>query len=191
MRKIIAIILAVVMLAAMSIPAFAAKTLKDDNNAKASDTVPVTYTSSQGYEVTIPDSFELNDLGTGVDEKIDGYATGSGEVKATKAKINIGKKLVVTVASKDNPATGASWNLKEANGETYVENGVTIAYTITVDGNIKETSGLTQGGTVLSYTSSAAQWSDQVSTMTLKTAYTNQAGSFRDLLTFTAEVVNA
>ena len=182
MRKIIAIILAVVMLAAMSIPAFA-KTLADESNSDKSDTVPVTYTSSQGYEVEIPNEFALTD------EDADGIANGSGTVTAKKAKLGNGKKLIVTVASANNTnmVDGYNWKLVEAAGADPI--GYTIAVENTTNGGVT-TDALTQGGQVLTYTSNAAKWANKVSTMNITTAYSNQAGTFSDTLTFTASVVN-
>ena len=195
MKKIIAIVLAVVMIAAMSVTVFAAdKVLAKDDNSSTSDVVPVTYTSAKGYEVSIPEKFEL------VDANATGVATGEGIVTINKAKLNNNETLTVTVASQNNNkdmVDGYNWKLVDTAGADDIgykiavsentqvpENGSATNYN---NGNIA-TDDLAQGNAVISYTSSAITWSARSSKMVLTTAYSNQAGNFSDNLTFTATV---
>ena len=112
MKKLIALIIAIVMMAAMSVVAFAAEGVAPDKEiadtdepieGKTEDT-KITYTVLKGYIVIIPDDFDLV-----VNDKDDGtsYGTGEGKVAIMKAKLNGGETL--TVAAKGNAVTGNNY----------------------------------------------------------------------------------
>ena len=81
MKKFIALAIAVLMLAALAVPAFAATT----------GSTTVTYTVGEGYELTVPATLNLNDTMTGEIE-VSGYnllATNKVTVTATSTwKLN-------------------------------------------------------------------------------------------------------
>lgn len=186
MRKIIAIVLAVVMIAAMSVTVFAEKNLSNEDTK--SPAIPVTYNVDKGYTITIPDNFELTDTND------DTAAEGTGNVVINSAKLNSGETLKVTVTSENyDKDSGKDWRLLDNGGAD------PLPYTITVsdvteaaadgytNGGISGT--LAHGGVVISYTSASKAFKPLTSKMDLQTEKTNQAGDFKDNLTFVSAVV--
>ena len=176
MRKIIAIVLAVVMIAAMSIPAFAAKTL-DEKNPTAND-VKVTYSTSESFVVTIPEKIELSvNAETGVGTSNDNI------VSLDSLKISAGKKITVTVAGgADNLVAGHNYRLWDNT------NKAAIGYTINL-GDTTDATGtaVAQNGTLIEK-ESAKTFTQIVKYLDFVTEATTQAGDFEDTLTFTATV---
>jgi len=200
MKKIIALVLAIIMMASMSVVVFAAEetiatapevNLDDtDNNDKSADTI-VTYKPTLGYEVIIPGDLELKENETETNDGTSYYGKGEGPVAINKAKIPAGKKIELTVESKVNTEGNAEHNWKLTGSDAKSE-GLVIYYDITLGNlgqNTTATAGkLDQGDVVLSYTSGKG-FKAQTGTLTFETEKIIQAGNFEDTLTFTAKVV--
>lgn len=103
MKKIIALVIAIVMMAAISVPAFAANLSTESNSGN----VTMTYEVSGAWTVAIPEDFSLNESGTKT-------------VTASNCFLNNGETLTVTV----NSADGFKMMLGGTNTE------IVIAYTV-------------------------------------------------------------
>ena len=202
MKKIIALVLAIIMMASMSVVAFAAEEsiatadpveLNDtDNSDKTADTL-VEYKPTLGYEVIIPGDLELVENETETADGTTYYGKGEGPVAINKAKIPAGKKIELLVASKTNTEGNNEHNWK-LTGSDAKSTGLVIYYDITL-GNLGQNTtasagALDQGDVVLSYTSGKG-FKAQTGTLTFETEKIIQAGNFADTLTFTAQIVPA
>ena len=170
MKKIFALILAIVMIASMSVVVFA-----EDPTDKAAGPVggstTLTYGVCQAYEVVIPG----DQVFAGDDEN--GY-TATGTVEASGVKIAKGEKFTITVTSAN------SWKLvdTEGAGETAISDPVD--YEAKVDGaSIKTT------GKVLELESTTEPAGNSgAKTITFTTAGTGQEGTYKDQLTFAVAI---
>ncbi len=183
MKKIIALILAVIMIAAMAIPAFAADVSIDKDNKTGN--VTVNYEMTQAYTITIPESIVLSDT-----------AAKTLELSASGVKIPANKALTVTVVS--------------ANGYTVTDTtnagNTAVAYTVktnykefTSTGTVKEIT-LVNNDTVdatknvaltcITATVIGTAGDSNSATLTFATAGTSQVGTYSDTLTFTASLEN-
>ena len=167
MKKIFALILAIVMMASMSVVVFAA----DKEAGAVEGSTVLTYGVDQAYEVVIPE----NQTFAGSDA--DGY-TASGDVKATGVKIAKGEKFTITVASAN------SWTLVDTEGEDGAAISDPVSYDAKVDGSSIKTTGkvLELGDTTTPGGNSATK------TITFTTAGTGQEGTYKDTLTFTVAI---
>ena len=168
MKKIIALVVAILMIASMSVVVFAVD--KADESDVSGSTV-LTYGVDQAYEVTIPDSQDF----AGTDDA--GY-TASGAVSATGVKIAKGEIFTVSVTSAHN------WTLVDTEGENGAAISDPVAYDAKVDGaSIKTT------GTVLTLASTTTPGGNSGSkTIEFSTAGTGQEGTYVDTLTFAVAI---
>lgn len=156
MKKLLTLAMAVVMVLAMSAPVFAAELSGSDE----SGTVDVTYGVAQGYQVTIPENFDLQ-VGQDVEKS----------VSAQNVLIPEGNTLKVAMQSLNNLAV--------------VYKGSSIAYTVKVgeaaftngENVLSLVSGNTSGSAALKFTTTSAQ-----------VAAATKAGDHTDTLTFTCSV---
>ena len=194
MKKIIAIVLAVVMIAAMSVTVFAAeegtgtKKIDDVNN---SGTTVVTYGVDEGFEVVIPGDFNLTVDGAGVGTSY------NKEVQVTKLQIFEGNALYVTVSGA-NATTAAAEEAADYN-YALVDTGKTseVYYNIFLNDAAGSDANATNKADGSKLAGTDAQLFKLVSVKTFEpvtkyldflTEATIQAGTFTDTLTFTAEV---
>lgn len=179
MKKIFALILAIAMIASMSVVVFAATdgvaiqtdVAGTENNKVMGGTV-LTYGVSQEYLVTIPadQTFVKNGTVTG-DKAFKAEAT----VSASGVKIAGNELFVVSIAS-DN-----GWNLVDTN-----EASSNVAYTAYLG---EATTALTNGSAVISLESETAVDGNSGSgALNFYTAGTGQEGNYVDNLTFTVTI---
>ena len=160
MKKIIALVIAILMMAAIAVPAFAGTYDPEGEN-----TVEVKYTVDGGYVVTIIDAVTLGEKDATV---------AAGNVSVSNAILEEGKTLTVTV--------------KSTNGFTVNNSGSkTIAYSMTIGEGEAITSG-TDAKTVLTVESGTATGSVAVSFARTGDVPANVAGEFTDTLTFEVAV---
>lgn len=99
MKKLIALAVAIVMMAALAVPAFAENaTINQDSADKTAD-MTVTYEPSASYTVTLPDSAAIG---------------GTAEVSVDEAVLAADTQIKITVA----PKTGEAWVLTNSASET-------------------------------------------------------------------------
>ena len=125
MKKILALVLAIIMMAAIAVPAFAEDPVREDrtqvenfvgdadNTETVSPDVKVTYGVAQTYTLSIPADVALEDYTNqgGNDTNLNNLrATAS--IGATNVKINGKETLTVTATSKN------SWKLVDENGKS-------------------------------------------------------------------------
>lgn len=156
MKKVLTLTMVLVMILAMSVPAMAA-TL---SGTATSGTVEVTYGVSEGYQVTIPEAFDLV-ADTDVEKT----------VSAANVLIPSGETLTVTMNS--------------ANNLSVVYDESSIEYTVKVGG-----AAFTNGGTVLSVESGTTSGNATLkfNTTAAQIAAATQAGEHADTLTFACSV---
>ena len=167
MKKIFALILAIVMIASMSVVVFAA-----DKEAGAVDgSTTLTYGVDQAYEVVIPGDQTFSGDDT------TGY-TASGTVEASGVKIAKGEKFTITVTSAN------SWKLVDTEGAGQTAISDPVDYDAKIGGaSIKTT------GKVLELESTTTSGGNEGSaTITFTTAGTGQEGTYKDTLTFTVAI---
>ena len=158
MKKIIALLIAIVMMAAIAVPAFAAEYDPDGDNK-----VIVSYNVSGGYTVTIIDSIVLGDKDT---------AVSAGNVAVSDVLLDAGQTLTVSVTSANGYAVKNGDNAiaySMTYGEETVTEGTEATAILTV------ASGTTAGSVALSFTRTAD-------------APAGVAGTFEDELTFNVVV---
>ncbi len=201
MKKFLAIALAVLMIAAMAIPAFAAdevrafddqeKIVTDedtpeeadgsvDPNADKTQDFLVEYGVDQSYTVTIPADvfFDADSLQTSGD--YNGNYMITRVVKADDVKIAGDETLTVKVASANE------WTMPDTNGKS-----VAVDYGATI-GTADEKFTNKEDNTVLTVEAPEAnngtEGRDGTATITFFTIGTAQEGNYRDVLTFTISV---
>ena len=179
MKKIIALVVAVLMMAAIAVPTFAA--WDTEANVKGNVT-EVTFGVNEGYVISIPTAV---DFGTNLST--------STTITASKVVIAGGTTLKVTVVSTqydnkdDADDSNDTWILDDRTGSSD-----DVPYMITVDEN-----NVVSGKTVVLSVGSAAVF-DPVTgapignsgsaTITFTTKGTSQVGIYNDTLTFSAVV---
>lgn len=182
MKKIISIILVIVMATAMSMPIFAANhTFEAEEDGKVSvyedgvvrplPGVPITYGVSEKFTIEIPDFINFNDTNL--------YAYGT--IKGTNILLSRNQTLTVTVKSQN------SWYMLETNQPT-----VKLKYDMALNNH----SG--NGGTLVTNTNNVVFQALPMTEGLTKTeilyctrAATNQAGEYKDTLTFTCQIVTS
>lgn len=188
MKKIIALVVAIIMMAAIAVPAFAAdETFTFGPNDAETGTYDTTveFGVTGGYTVTIPQKIVF-----------DSNRQGTATITASSVVIAGNEQLHVTVYSENYGTTDAGkWVMEEETGKS-----TPVDYTITMPGATQEapavdvvsdstvivevtsTDALTTPGDVTSgYTDSV--------TLSLATAGTSQVGKYLDTLTFSAAVI--
>ena len=154
MKKLFAVILAVALMATMSATAFAANT--SEGSTEVSFNIDPTYT------VTIPATVELNKVDT------EGVVTYENDYTLTAqagVRLKKGEYIEVTVASDFEMAT---------------QEGATLDYTITADGNA-----VANNGVVAEFDTDKLE---QTATIHIAAADPDYAGEYKDTVTFTLEV---
>ena len=184
MKKIFALILAIVMMASMSVVVFAedavAPTAAPDDSTVSGGTT-LTYGVLQAYLVVIPES-QTFVKATG--EGATGYVA-SADVAASGVKVAANEYFKVSVTSANN------WKMVDTN--TYVKDGVTyrksqpVSYEATVVGG----NNLKTNSEVMSLTSTTenADGSALTATINFTTAGSGQEGNYQDVLTFVVAIV--
>ena len=170
MKKIFAIALVIVMMAAISIPAFAAEVVGSDTGALSNKT-EIEYGVDQTYTVTIPDKID-----------IDVNRNGTGTVKVENACIPAGTKIKVSVNSDNTPANDSqnTWELWDA--ATSGTKAQPVGYTISVDSQA-----LTRGATFLQ-APSAVTFTAVEKTLNIAVNKTMQVATYKDFLTFSVAI---
>ena len=181
MKKIIALALALVMMAAIAVPTFAAN--KTFDQAANSSTAIVEYGVGQTYTVTIPEKIVIDSASL----------NGTADISASNVKIAGGNTLNVRVSSTyydDNNTvdvtTDDTWVLKDITEDSESAdvnymiqktdvNGEKVVSAVTVVLAVESTTSGTGGNT-------------GAATLYFSTNGTSQVGTYQDTLTFTAEV---
>ena len=195
MKKFLALALAIVMMAAIAVPAFAAPTRidqEDDPDETKSATATVTYGVNKTYTVTVPDAVAF---------PTDGTNAITADVSAEDVVIPGSQKLVVSVASAAGsytvPNSGdpgvtydakVEWTLVEVtkNGSNAVPYSVYVG-AAGAQAKPQDADALTNAlGTVLTVNSSTgAAAATGGAKLFFETVGTNQSGNYIDTLTFT------
>lgn len=163
MKKVFAILLAALMVATMSVTAFAAEVDQDTTDKTGS--TAVSFNVDPTYTVTIPATVELEKVDT------DGTITYEKDMTVTASagvRLKEGEKIEVTLASDFYLETAASATYK-------------LPYTVTVDDVDVENNGV-----VATFVTSEAE---QTSTLLFAAGNPTYAGNYTDTVTFTISVV--
>lgn len=197
MKKTLALILAIVMMAALAVPAFAETTppnagvtTQEANNSTGND-CKVTYGVAQTYTISLPTAINF-----AVDTDLSAPNTQTCVISVSKLVISGGKKLVVTMDSANEGGDGNvnGWNMIATNCDpvTYTvktsnpdpENGTHVD-TITNDATVPnaKVAGEVKASTILGVNSNAQGKGGSV-VLTFSTKGTSQAGDYEDTITF-------
>lgn len=169
MKKILSCVLCLAMMLSMGTVAFAETSLTTDGG---SHDVTVTYGMDEGFTVTIPTNFT-----------IDESKKATADVSASNVMIAYGKVLEVAISGDDYATTG-SWELVD---EAETENMLTYTIGTTEGGNE-----ITNGSIVLDVESGEAYGSTVTETMYFTVVdELAKAGTYTDTLTFTVSVEDA
>lgn len=163
MKKVFAILLAALMVATMSVTAFAAEVDQDTTDKTGS--TAVSFNVDPTYTVTIPATVELEKVDT------DGTITYEKDMTVTASagvRLKEGEKIEVTLASDFYLETAASATYK-------------LPYAVTVNG-----AAIMNNGTVAVFETSEAE---QTSTLRFAADDPTYAGNYTDTVTFTISVV--
>ena len=173
MKKILAIALAVLMIAALTVPAFAEHVVKQDSTLEGGEKVtgavtPVTYGVKQTYTITLPSAIEF------------GYSTeATGSITAKEVVITGNLSLQIYVDS-DN------------NFKMVADGCDAVPYVMSAKVGETETEFKTDNhdAVVLEVAASkdASKGAEGSAALTFTTAGTSQAGDYQDNLTFTIEI---
>ena len=188
MKKIIALALAILMMAAIAVPAMAEDAVPAvdktfDNEANTGSSL-VELGVSVGYTVTIP-----------VTIKFDADLTGEATITASSVMIAGNEELQITIDSTQYGSNNSScWVLNEKDGKSapvdyYIYNGVVDETNkvdaedviLVVDADADDAEYTTPDDVTTGYTKSV--------TLNLTTEGTSQVGTYQDTLTFSAAVV--
>jgi len=182
MKKIIAIALVIVMMAAMAVPAFAADFVADVVENAGGTTI--TYGATQAYTVTVPADFQL-----AANTNTDAVLSVSNYMIATT------KTLKISVNSVN--AEGDVWKLVEyVAPEAQSTNASPVPYTIKVgDKSILPNTNEDKTRAVVltldtASTGNGATGAEVSSTLTFRTAGTSQVATFKDTITFSVAIAD-
>ena len=160
MKKLFALILAVVMIATMSVTAFAAEIGPGDNASQGS--TEVSFNVDPTYAVTIPATVELDKVDT---EGVITYENDYTLTAQAGLRLKRGEDIEVTVAS---------------DFEMTTTEGATLNYTITA-----ENAAVANNGVVAEFATDKAE---QTATIHIAANDPDYAGEYKDTVTFTLEV---
>ena len=171
MKKIIALVVAIVMMAAMAVPAFAAINVQDGTGEKTASTL-LTYGVNQAYVVTVPESITFS--GTAATDTV---SVSKGFV------LPYGQSLKIAVAGLNE----TKWELVGDAGT----NNTKLDYTVKVGDST-----IAVNGTILTVAAAADSNAESITAeslaSTLNFAITSTVptyvGTYTDTLTFTASV---
>ena len=186
MKKIFAIALVIVMMAAISIPAFAADFVGNADGAVGGSTT-VRYGVDQTYTVSIPETITLN---TPVGDT--GKKSGTGDITVSDVCIPANRTLRLTVNSSITPS--GNWVLTEVAEEDQSLTGAAdVQYVISGVQKKQETvtatyDSIVKNGTVLSVASAIA-FEAETTTLTFIANKTMQVAKYEDNLTFTVTII--
>ncbi len=181
MKKTLAIILAIVMMAAMAVPAFATQEITSGTGSSE-----VEYTVDDEYTVVIPQKITLSKDAVTAD------------VTVTKAVIKGNQTLTVKMHS--TQGTNGKWQLETTTGGYAVEYNISIAEKnegkaegaqVTLTAGEFANGGANSANTLLTVKSVATVGENEhlgAATLTFTTAGTAQAGTYTDSITFTISV---
>ena len=171
MKKIIALVVAIVMMASMSVVVFAAAgdvSYNEAVSAAGGNNCTVTYTTSESYTLKIPSAIEL-ETATNVEAS----------VQVTDLSIAANSDLTVTVSAEAPYYDNGKWYLVE-NGSTGAD---PVEYTIT------KTAALESGDTVLTaFTGTRDYDNEEDVTLKFYTAGTSHVANYTATITFTVAV---
>ena len=136
-----------------------------DGHVENLDAVPVNYGVNEKFTLTIPDQITFYDSSL--------YATGKIEGRNMLLKTN--QTLVVTVSSLNG------WYMKEE-----AQPSVTLKYGMALSQDGEE---VENGASVFEALPQPSGLQDKTVTLHCKRASTNQAGTYKDTLTFTCQIV--
>ena len=179
MKKIIALVVALVMMAAMAVPAFAAEFTDDVVNNAGGTTI--TYGATQAYTVTVPANFTLA-------ANTDTTAT----LSVSNYMISATKVLKISVDSENKDTVKNTWQLVEVlqEGASELTGAANVPYTIKVGGE----SIVPNSAVVLTLKTANGQNGadgEQVdSILTFNTAGTSQVAKFQDTITFSVAITD-
>lgn len=157
MKKIIALVVAIVMMAAMAVPAFAAEKVEGDNALKAEHQLgtgtTITYGMSQKYEITIPQGINFDPKNA---DEITGVITVTDKLIIDNYSLAADKKLSISAKPEDaglyqEDHQAAGWYLYEYEtntnaddvqyfihiGENEIDRNEELASATTVNGSPK------------------------------------------------------
>lgn len=159
MKKIIAIVLAIVMMAAISVPAFAAF---DQSNKSAQ--ITVSYGISEKYTLSVPADVDLT---------LDAETNAQQTLTASNVVIPANKKLVVSVTSTN------TWNMLATDGS----GNAAVPYTLKLDSSSNAI--VDKTATILEVTPGSLNTAASGSViLNFATTGTSQSGKWADTLTF-------
>ena len=181
MKKIFALALVIVMMAAISIPAFA----EDPNYVSTLDATQmesattVKYGVTQTYTVTIPSEISLNKA------EDDGKKSGTGNIVVSDVCIPANAKLTLTVDS--SKTANGDWVLVDVAGQAQ-----NVVYTISGVQKQKDKGDITYAsiakkGTLL-VVDSAVAFEAATTTLTFLANKTMQVANYEDKLTFSVSI---
>ena len=185
MKKIFAIALVIVMMAAISIPAFAAVQNHEGDEAAEksfSSATTIEYGVKQSYTVQIPDRIVLDT------PELDGKRSGTGTISVIDAYIANDKTLKLSVTSETtSKETNAKWLLVDSgtSGANPVE--YTISSTQKQGDATNVIGDIAKGGTILTV-GSAVAFVKADAELTFLANKTMQVATFEDKLTFTVTI---
>lgn len=163
MKKILAIVLAAVMIAACSVTAFAAEVNQDTTPPTGATNVTVSVAPS--YTVTIPETVVLN-------EQQDGTYSNSAVITATNIRLNSGKVINVTMDS--------DFLLENAQG------AAALPYTLKINDTEKAS-----GDTVATFSTNAdLTFVQQSDTLQFTAEVPTYAGDYSDTVTFNIAITD-
>ena len=175
MKKILALVLAIIMMAAIAVPAFAAATTQqvvDANNASNTEDVKVTYGVTQSYIVVIPIDVNFEEAEDGT------IASHTRDLTAKDVRIAGNEYLTVAIDSLNG------WKMKDAAAKSSA-----VSYTVKVDA---ATDPLADNGVALSLDrpegNQGVVGATKTVVLTFATAGTAQEGTYEDKLTFNVAI---
>ena len=171
MKKIFALLLAIVMMAAISVPVFAAELDGSDDESALASTTKVTYGVDQKYTVTIPDTISIDKT----------TRKGSGDVTVSDVYIPAGKNIKISVTSSTEPTGSNAWELKDS--ATSGAKADNVGYTVT-----EGTSNVLVRGATFLTAASAATFEPVTKTLNIEVNQTMQVAIYEDYLTFSVAV---
>ena len=197
MKKIIALVVAIVMIAAMAVPAFAANFVADSADVGGTQII---YGATQSYTVTIPSSIILTT----------GEYSEAQEVEISNYKLSVGMEVALSIDSAFaeeyyNNNTDGGWYLVEAYEDAEDNNTLKpktkgaedrtakdVAYSVfnSATGTHNESDSVNRGAEILD-AESAVNPQAVTTKLVFHTVGTSEVAKFTDIVSFTAQVKTA